>query len=460
MGKSVKRLFLSKLVMIVFLLLIFLVPFLVKTKQNVDAGSLISFIINGFLFAVGIYFASKKHSVSMELIYWMFMFFFMYFAPIIQNRSNLYPWNKSVTDLEVVYANLLVFLFNVIFVLGCFIGKKTKFVGFPDAKFSSWLCGGFEFKKASKIFLTIVMCACAAYSLSKTGILGIVVSRTQSVQVFYSGDNSAIELVVESVIPSFMAYIVAESAYCVAMKKEKGVRFLIVFLCLLICFFPTAIPRYKVATIYGVIFIVLLPKITKGTRFFWLFTFGLFLIFPLMSAFRNIISFEHIQETISEDFFESYTDGNYDAWRMLVSAIEHNAKHGATLGAQLLGVFLFFMPSSMWPSKPIGSGAMLIQSELGSNAFSNVSCPFIAEGYVNFGIMGIVIFALLLGVLITKLDMKYWANVKLYADNGMFAPYLFFVFMLFFVLRGDLLSSFAYVCGFLATGILLKPFIK
>ena len=79
---------------------------------------------------------------------------------------------------------------------------------------------------------------------------------------------------------------------------------------------------------------------------------------------------------------------------------------------------------------------------------------------MNFGIVGVLIFALTLSFLVTKLDSAYWNNAEKNNRRGLFAPYLFLVFMLFFVMRGDLLSGFAYVCGFVATGFMLKPFLK
>ena len=442
------------------LLIIFLAPFAVGSGGNVSFFCLSTFLINGLLFITGIYLANSKYTISMELIYWVFMFFFMYFAPVVQYITDVYPWKAYVSEQEAMYANILILVFNVIFMLSCWGARRIKFVGVSNYNFTGWLCGGLQFKKRSRIVLTLIVVIAALYSVSKTGISGIVVSRLEATQVFYSGSSSAVELIVESLIPAFMAYVVAESAQNFITKKENAVRFIVLFVCLLVCFFPTVIPRYKVAVIYGVIFITIFPWINKGSRFLWIFIFGLFFVFPLMHAIRNVISFENIQNLIGREFLESYTDGNYDAWRMLVSAIRYNELQGITYGRQLLGVLLFFLPSSIWSSKPIGSGAFLIKTELGNDAFSNVSCPFIAEGYLNFGIVGIVVFAVVIGLVITKLDEKYWANMGSGDRKCSFSPYLFLVFMLFFMLRGDLLSGFAYVCGFVVTGFLLKPFAK
>lgn len=460
MGEHVRKAILSKYLIVGFLLLIFLAPFGVEARGSADFICVLSFAVNGLLFIAKIYRATRRHSVSMDLIYWLFMFFFMYFSPVIQYRLKTFPWRGMVSENEILQVNLVVLLFNIAFLCGCYIARRVKFIGAPALGFCKWLCSSFEFKKRGKILLSLIMCACTAYSLSRTGLTGIFVARAQAIQAFYSGNNSAIELIVESVIPSFMAYVVAEAAQSMIQKKENCFRFVLLFLCLLICFFPTAIPRYKAATIYGVIFIVVFPFISKGSNFFWLFTIGFFLVFPLLHALRNSLSQESIQNMLSNGFFESYTSGNYDAWRMLASALRHNKNYGCTWGGQLLGSLLFFVPSAIWSSKPIGSGAMLIKKELGSSVFANVSCPFVAEGMVNFGIVGVLIFALTLSFLVTKLDSAYWNNAEKNNRRGLFAPYLFLVFMLFFVMRGDLLSGFAYVCGFVATGFMLKPFLK
>lgn len=448
----------SNLLVIVFLLTIYVAPFLIKEHGKMDFVCSFSFLVNGLIFIIGIFKAKNRYTISIQLIYWLFMFFFMYFAPMIQYRLNDFPWEATVSDKEIIYANFIVFIFSIFFILGSFFARKIKIIGFEKLDITHWLCKRFEIKRKYRFLLTMIVCMLAIYSFIKTGVAGIVVSRAEAVKVFYLGDNSSVKLIVESTVPAFMTYIVADAAQCMANRREKGFRFLLLFVCLLVCFFPTAIPRYKAATIYGVILIVLLPSINKGARFFWVFTIGLFVIFPLLSAFRYVISEQSIRVMLNAGFYESYTKGDYDAYRMLISAIKYNSKYGCTWGYQLWGVLLFFIPRFMWKRKPIGSGAMLIKSELGNEVFSNVSCPFMAEGLVNFGLSGVVLFGLFLGAVVYDMDKKYWNNYKMNNRNELFSAYLFFVFMLFFLMRGDLLSGFAYICGFVFMGFILRTF--
>ena len=142
--------------------------------------------------------------------------------------------------------------------------------------------------------------------------------------------------------------------------------------------------------------------------------------------------------------------GGYDAFSIIEGARKYVEVADFTYGYQLLGSLFFFVPRSIWVTKPIGSGAMI--STFMGQSFTNISCPLIAEGYVNFGILGVILFALVTGALCTVVDRKYWENAP---ENLNFSlikvlypvlpPYFFFM------LRGDLMSSFAYTSAYVVT---------
>ncbi len=140
---------------------------------------------------------------------------------------------------------------------------------------------------------------------------------------------------------------------------------------------------------------------------------------------------------------------------MLVRTIIYVNFHGITWGNQLLGSLLFFIPRKFWPQKPIGSGHT-IATDLGWD-FTNVSCPYIGEGYINFGILGVILFAITLAVLTKFGDVAYKKSV--YSNSKEITiielVYPFSIGFLFFILRGDLLSSLSYYIGFMVPVILL-----
>ncbi len=444
---------------LVILLFIALAPILFLGTQEKSAVCILSFLFNGMIFVAGMYNAQREKNLSLRMIYWIFMFFFMYFAPLIQYLFSTFPWRGSFTDEMILQINFVVFLFNAFFGIASLFFERVKFVNAPQISESKYLSGSFEFGSFFRKLFTLIVIFLSIYSFSRTGLVGIIVARINATRVFYSGNNSAVELLVDSILPGFFVFVVAEAAQRFVEKKEKCFRFLVLFLCLVVCFFPTTLPRYKTAAIYGTIFLVLFPKAKKGSNFFWIFIFGMFFAFPMLNAFRYMISRDTIQAVFKNGFFSIYVEADYDAYRMLGSALKYCAENGSTLGKQLLGTLLFFVPRTIWNAKPGGSGAMLIRAEVGSSVPSNVSCPFIAEGLVNFGIFGVVVFALILSIFIKVIDKSYEKTVA-QTDHTIFSPYFLLIFMMFFVLRGDLLSGFAYSCGFAAVGYILKLISK
>lgn len=116
-----------------------------------------------------------------------------------------------------------------------------------------------------------------------------------------------------------------------------------------------------------------------------------------------------------------------------------------TWGKQLLGVFLFWIPRAVWPTKPVGSGHHLA-NEL-NLIYSNISCNYFAEGYINFGYIGIFLFILILALITAKMDKAYWIMGLNLEKNLFHIIYYVMLGFSFFIMRGDLMSSFAYLVG-------------
>lgn len=70
--------------------------------------------------------------------------------------------------------------------------------------------------------------------------------------------------------------------------------------------------------------------------------------------------------------------------------------------------------------------------------------------------MGIFLFAILLAYATARTDKYYWKIVANNKNNYFQVIYFVLIGMLFFILRGDLMSSFAYTVGFLLSIILVQ----
>jgi hypothetical protein len=129
------------------------------------------------------------------------------------------------------------------------------------------------------------------------------------------------------------------------------------------------------------------------------------LFFPLMSALTHIDNtFQEILETPKlvldkfneQGFFDTFNTLNYDAFANLMATVDYVSKNDFSFGYQLLSAFLFFIPRSIWPSKPISTGELVgnyLMDDYGFK-FNNLSNPMVSEGYINFGLFGVFLMAI------------------------------------------------------------------
>jgi hypothetical protein len=75
----------------------------------------------------------------------------------------------------------------------------------------------------------------------------------------------------------------------------------------------------------------------------------------------------------------------------------------------------------------------------------------IMEGYINFGVFGIVVFAILAGAITSWADRNYWASEHLLSKERVVYPFLMLQY--FFLLRGDMMSGGAYLIARMVMGL-------
>lgn len=204
--------------------------------------------------------------------------------------------------------------------------------------------------------------------------------------------------------------------------------------------------RYNMACIYGAVLILICPTLfDKRGVFPVLFFLAFLVVFPAANAYRS--------ETFALSMFGEAVAGalrnlphgfcavDYDAYSMVARTLSYVGDVGTTDGYQLLGALLFFVPRSVWPSKPEGSGNLVCVAQ--GQAQLNISSPLPAEGLVNFGIVGLIAFAILAALICRELD-SWFAE----SSSSLRLFYPFACMLLFFMMRGDLLSSFAFSVGY------------
>lgn len=449
MDSSNLKKFLSTYIFVCITLIGCMMIFLKIQIINKQALVIITFIVNGII----IFFELCKISrigYSLKEVLFLFMFVFMFISPLIQYVEDAFPWWDTylLTDERIIYANLIITTFLLVYIFIYNISFKNRIDNFE--------ANNIEIKNIESVmnifFIATVLSS--IYIIYKTGLSNLFARATNSLRV----ESSSLSLIISNTFRSVPVIYVAMNLLFKKMNKRinRKIPFIIGCMLMIIVNFPTATARFWMASVYLGLLAIFIRKIKSPHLFKIVIFMGILVIFPAVDVFRNYT----LKEVISSGIkipkpSNAFLSGDFDSYSMLVRSILYVNFHGITWGHQLLGNILFFIPRTIWPAKPIGSGAMMAE-KLGWS-FNNISCPFIGEGYINFGILGVVLFAIILSLLSKFADESY-ARKIINKDKPVSFIEIFYPFslgFLFFILRGDLLSSLSYYIGFIVPVILL-----
>jgi hypothetical protein len=147
---------------------------------------------------------------------------------------------------------------------------------------------------------------------------------------------------------------------------------------------------------------------------------------------------------------------DYDQMTMFANTVSYvEDASGHTMGRQLLGALFFWFPRSLWPDKPIDSGV-----EIGlymNNLNTNLSEAIWAELWLDFGVVGMVLGLLVLGIACARADDWYWSALLLHrrvTSAGMILVPVLAGYS-FILLRGSLLQAMGRLGMVIACTLLL-----
>ncbi|MBR5681846.1 MAG: oligosaccharide repeat unit polymerase [Ruminococcus sp.] len=408
----------------------------------------LTFFINGALWLFLLVKELWERPYSMKIIFYTFSLFFFYFAGLIQYIAGRFPWIVYRDNETVLKANCLLFLFTVSYEFGSQIVSEMKL------NTKGLVLKEFNITNARLVIITLISLAVFINKVRMVGFAGLFSRLTVRGTVEYS-ESSAITMLVKQLLMALQSIAALVTLMAAKKNYKKSIFFIICLGCLACTYPPGMISRYAVATIYGSIFILMFDSFKKNRVFILFFVLAYTILFPFLNNFRHadyadVDTIKALSNTL-EGIKTGWLAGDYDAYATFSLTFDSVKAAGATMGRQLLGVFFFFVPRDMWPNKPIGSGAYMGQS-LGWT-FTNVSCPLPGEAYINFGTFGIILFGAGFGFLSKIMDKFYWEK-KSTVNTKFDILYAISLMMFFFMLRGDLLSSWAYLIAYISVWVL------
>lgn len=423
-----------------------------RTTVNLNNWIFLFFVINGSISLFMIIKSSIKLCFSTKTFFWIFNFFFFFVAPFLQYINDSWCLNYKTNDETILFANFLVFLWINTFIIADKI-KIKKTLKFSFLKHNMICTEARLPSKNACMLLLIISFFILIYMILKVGLYNLISSRSGGFTVFSGNDSSVSSLLLYCCrnFVTFTAYIFAYN------NKKYKMQFVVSLLFLIITCSPIAMPRFQAAVIYMGLFLIIRKDLVTNVKIIYIFLFGFMFVFPFINAFRYLAVGEvDILNTINNVFNNikvEYLSANYDVFVMLMKAIDYIGINGFSLGNQLLGALLFFVPRSLWIDKPIGT-SFLIQYFYGfTGGAANTSCCLLAEGYFDFGIIGVIVYSFVLNKVCSYIDDFWLKNIKKFNYKKL----MFFVFptLIFFLQRGALNSVLSFICSYIFMGLVV-----
>lgn len=445
--------FIKQILLFSFFVILTFFLFLGQNKSgNYNFRIYMTFYAIGFYALMQIVFEIKNHAFSCNMFHWLFVFFFLFCSPYLQYSTGSFALRYNPSEQQMIRTNFLIIAWEIVYSLFFYYKKSRTNQNTEEQVFDTTSVNTNELHMFLLLFIGISFLI-AVYMLAKGGT-GIIFSRDDGEGVFVS-ENSFKTSLITYIARNFVTFSTALAI--VYFKSSKNpLPLLLMSVLLFVTCSPFGMPRFQTATVYCGLLIIAFPKLSKRNIFVIGFVFAFMILFPMINVFRYDSFLEYnIAELFKESInsvTDNFTDANFDAYVMLIKVQKYVQENGPTYGRQLMGAILFFVPRSIWSGKPFGSGYTVHIAEGKYGAEANVSCPLPAEGYINFGIFGTLLFAAILGYVICKLDSTFFNTPNSIKGIRNKIVYAFIPTIVFFMLRGDLMSTISFLVAYIAVG--------
>lgn len=405
--------------------------------------------------------------------YIIFTYLFFIIAPMIQidsieSNNMAFPNAFIYKSTSVLFTNFLILLFNVVFFFSYIFIKKKKL----SSEFKNSL-KDISYSTPLQI-LALCMLSAAIFLLNYEYVISEIVSS-----LYYSSEGSLAALLIKKKVLFFIPFGGVAIAYRYLKSKNKLTTntlisfflFLLMIVLLLVLKNPLTEKRNALGPIYITLIYLFYPKVINTNVKFFLFLFlSMVIVFPLISSITHLDA--SLSELISNPnvfvnkfkessaILETFKTVHYDAFANIMATVHYTNLRGFSFGYHLLGAFLFFVPRSIWESKPITTGKeignyLIDNFNFGDGNFNNLSNSIVSEGYFNFGILGVILISVLLAVTFIKF-LNWFRSGDVLKEIIAF----YFAVHLIFLLRGDLTNGIAYFVGPLIAVYVIPKLIR
>jgi hypothetical protein len=435
---------------VILLFLFYLYSAFLPLTLNVSWLVSLSFEIELLLlFFMIIFYVRNTHISIANGVVITFFYLFYFLAPVLQLQTDHHNLVNTIVYNEkyVLYSNVLVILF-ILFYFICYLtlsnyngksGKISNLSGIFDNIKTSRLVGHVFIVLLFVSFFSALIATREA--LTKINELDFLIQDDQQFFVVIKGK-------IFYMLP-FTVLMIFIFKYHNKFSTKHKLLFVVLLVFVLMSKNVIIDRRNALGPVYLSIVLLILPdKFKSNYNLLSLWFFVLVIMFPLTSILTHV-EFKNWEDSfVTLNFLELFSnhflDVNYDAWANISASIDFVVRNGHTLGSQVIGTVGFYIPRLFWLTKPVSTGELIGNFLMATQNmwFNNLSATTVLEGYIDFGIFGVILYSLLLAVGVYKLD-QFLSSKSLF--KRIFSVYA--SIFLFFLLRGALLPAIAYLTG-------------
>ncbi len=372
----------------------------------------------------------------LQLTFWMFVYCWLGLAASVQLKADLYPWPRATDSDGFLWTEALIIVGIAAYEMG------VRFKGRPNGARPTILTIAPPSVQRF-VILTLGCLAISSWAIYQQGGPSEVLRTRYEIGRTAKTSGRALSQRQTDIslqrVPPVVALLVAIYMFSDKLSSRRKRRFLAVSITALVLFnlvanYPPSLPR----TFLGFILVSIAALVLRNRArfvplFFLTMIFGLTVLFPYADYFRSQTGYTTAD--IASPTQKLIEKSDYDAFEMVANTVQAVKVRGVAYGYNFLGAALFFVPRSIWPEKPHGTG-WTVGEIVGYSSLSLIlSSPLWAEFYYGGG------FPLLI------VGFWFYGYLTRRAERQEFRPPIAAVFVAYaaglqtYLLRGDLLNA-------------------
>lgn len=204
--------------------------------------------------------------------------------------------------------------------------------------------------------------------------------------------------------------------------------------CLLFVANPFNSSRFVLLGVWIPVLISIFPSILRLGIFYLATPFILLVMLPVLNLTTRLDSWEFDSDTVYGYGDSIFVISFFDLFECCCEALRYISRFGYQNGELFLFTISAYIPRSFWPDKPVNSGLLIGRMNVREGLHNeNLAVPWFMDGYMDFGIVGSVLYGLVLAGAFVLIRKKLSVHVK-----GVDLAFLMFIANIAILVRGTL----------------------